>query len=338
MTTLPEAVKNAWHIVALSKQIKTNRTYSFTVTGVPVVLFRNDSDIGGLIDRCPHRNYPLSKGRIYKGAVECPYHGWRFDQSGACVDVPGCKLPNDSNNRLSAQSVRVKERHGAVFVCLSPDTADEPALPPYLGDPKYDHFWWQQGTWQGRAFDAIENVMDPFHTNHLHHGFIRRRDNRMPVTLQVNSQGTNIDMVIEQTKPDLGIMSRFLEKDRSKSISQYFPPTIVQARWQGEQSLTLCVTAFFTPSAEYSFMPFACFTTPRGLVPNWLKERAIRLFLSPVVAQDRDALAKQAAVMQKFGAPKYVSGPGDLLGNRLFQLWNGERIETGSDAPVKAEL
>ncbi len=117
---------------------------------------------------------------------------------------------------------------------LSDDASGEPDLPPDFANPDLDHFWWQQGARKGRAFGAIENVIDPFHTNHLHNGFIRRRDRRLPVNLIVTSHGDEIDMAIEQTQPDLGLMSRFLEQDRVRSVSRDYAPATVQARWEGE--------------------------------------------------------------------------------------------------------
>lgn len=338
MTGFPDAVRNAWHMVALSRDIRPGTLRKVMVCGTPIVLLRTADGPAALIDRCPHRNYPLSEGRIVDGVVECGYHGWRFDVHGRCTSVPGCVLADNGDARLNAQAVRLAERHGAIFVTLSPDAPPEPPLPPDFGNPDLDHFWWQQGVWQGRAFDAVENVMDPFHTNHLHHGFIRRRDKRLPVDLIVTSHGDSIDMAIEQTQPDLGLMSRFLEKDRERSVSRYYPPTMVQARWEGRGGLTLCVTAVFTPATEGTFTPFARFSTPKGMAPGWLKQAAIRLFLRPVVAQDREALARQHGVQTAFGHPQFVSGPGDILGNRLHQLWKGEQLRTGKDTPVRAML
>jgi phenylpropionate dioxygenase-like ring-hydroxylating dioxygenase large terminal subunit len=335
---LPASVKNAWHLVALARDIPVNGVRAVVVAGTPVALFRGAAGLGALIDRCPHRNYPLSLGRVVGAQIECSYHGWRFDPAGRCMQVPGCDVRTCDDPRLSAATVRVAERFGGIFVSLDSQSGAELELPPLLGDPGYDHFWWRQGIWQGRAYDAIENVLDPFHTNHLHHGYIRRRDRRLPVRLQVNSFGDGIEMVIEQTRPDLGLMSRFLEPDRTRSRTRYFPPTIVQARWEGAKKLTLCVTAFFTPSKESSFMPFACFSTPKGLAPEWLKQAAIRLFLRPVVAQDRRALASQSEVMEHFRGPRFTSGPGDILGGRIHRLWNGDTIPSGSDPPVEAML
>ncbi|MBN8501186.1 MAG: aromatic ring-hydroxylating dioxygenase subunit alpha [Sphingomonadales bacterium] len=335
--TFPANIRDGWHIVALSKDLPVGAVRQILLCDTPIALFRGAGELGALVDRCPHRNYPLSQGRVYNGGLECPYHGWRFSADGTCQEVPGCPAAS-LDSRLKAQPLRVAERHGAIFVALSQQAPPEPPLPPDFGNPDLDHFWWQQGTWQGRAFDAIENVMDPFHTNHLHHGFIRRRDKRLPVNLIVTSHGDGIDMAIEQTQPDLGLMSRFLERDRQRSVSRYYPPTIVQARWEGKTQLTLCVTAIFTPATAGTFTPFARFSTPKGLAPGWLKQAAIRLFLGPVVAQDRRALAGQHDVMTRFGHPQFVSGPGDILGGRLHQLWKGERLEPGTDPAIEAQL
>lgn len=336
--SFPQAVLDAWHLVALSRDMPRGKARKVMCCDTPIALFRTDEGVGALVDRCPHRNYPLSEGRVMKGTLECPYHGWRFARDGRCAEVPGCQVETACDARLAAAPLRVLERHGGVFVALSDAAPAEPAFPPDLGNPALDHFWWQQGTWRGRAFDAIENVMDPFHTNHLHHGFIRRRDKRLPVELIVTCHGNGIDMKIEQTQPDTGLMSRFLERDRSHSVSRYYPPTAVQARWVGEAQLTLCVTAIFTPATKGTFTPFACFSTPNGMAPGWLKQAAIRLFLAPVVAQDRKALERQHEVMTHFGQPKFISGPGDILKTRLHHLWMGETLPKGQDPAVKVML
>lgn len=336
--SFPKAVQDAWHMVALSRDVKHGSVRKVTLCNTPIALFRSEAGLGALVDRCPHRNYPLSEGRVHKGTLECPYHGWRFAPDGACSEVPGCLTDTTDDQRLRADSLRVFERDGAIFVTLSGSAPEEPDLPPDFGNPDLDHFWWQQGTWRGRAFDAIENVMDPFHTNHLHHGFIRRRDKRVPVNLVVTSHDDGVEMAIEQTQPDIGLMSRFLERDRERSISRYYTPATVQARWEGESKLTLCVTAIFTPATDGTFTPFARFSTPKGLAPGWLKQAAIRLFLAPVVAQDRRALERQHEVMSHFGNPRFTSGPGDILGDRLHRLWKGETLQEGRDASVPAEL
>ncbi|MCH2547113.1 MAG: aromatic ring-hydroxylating dioxygenase subunit alpha [Alphaproteobacteria bacterium] len=338
MKKIPEYFHHEWHLVALSRSLKKNSVIARKLAGVPIAIFRNAQGIAALYDRCPHRNYPLSLGQMVNGNLECPYHGWQFDGEGLCKSVPGCDLPQDAQ-KLSAQAVHVHEAHGGIFIKLGDDGPAEPEFPSLFGDPQYDHFWWEQGEWQGNTFDAIENVLDPFHTKFIHHGFIRHRSKSVPVELLVNTWERSIEMIIRQNRPDVGLMSRFLEfGGRNHSSTRYYPPTMVQAQWEGQQTLTLCVTAFFTPQDETSFRPFACFTTRKGIAPACLKEALIRLFLSPVVEQDRKALAHQHEVAQAFGAPRYTQGPGDILGSRVHKLYVGKTLEEKQDAPIIAEL
>ena len=337
MTPLPESIARSWQMASLSRELK-GKPLARTVADTPLVLFRDAAGRAvALLDRCPHRNYPLSEGHIVDGAVQCPYHGWRFGADGACVDVPGCALDADEGQRLSAQPVEVRELPGAVLVRLEPGGPELPDLGPW-GAADHDHFWWSQGVWRGRALDALENVLDPFHTNFIHDGIIRRSNRRIPVRLSVEAGEDWIESIIEQPQPDMGWMSRMLEPPRDRSRTRLYSPTLVQARWEGPRGLTLCVTVFFTPVTPTTLAPFACFTTPKGRGPGWLKERAIRFFLEKVVAQDRHALARQLDNIERFGAPRFLQGPGDLLGARVAQLYQGQKIEPAHEGPFDFEL
>lgn len=334
---IADPMRAGWQLAALSSDVGDG-PLARTVADTPLVLFRTRGGVAALVDRCPHRNYPLSKGRVEDGAITCPYHGWRFAADGACVSVPGCAPGAADAARLAAASVDVHEAHGAVFVRLERGDDPAPAFRAPFGLANHDHFWWDQGEWRGTAFDAIENVLDPFHTSELHHGFIRRRDRRIPVTLTVENFERGIEMTIDQSRPDRGIMSRMLERDRTRSRTRYDAPTAVQAMWEGRDRLTLCVTAYFTPVTRSSFRPYACFTTPQGILPAWLKKAGLKAFLLPVVRQDRLALSAQADVVGSFGAAQYAQGPGDILGGRVHKIYAGQKLKPGITDRVSAEL
>lgn len=336
MTPLPDSLARSWQMAALSRELR-GKPLARTVADTPLVLFRDDRGHAvALIDRCPHRNYPLSDGKVVAGAIQCPYHGWRFGSDGACVEVAGCDLAAGQDRRLAASPVEVQEINGAILIRLTPG-ADLPDLGPWDA-PDHDHFWWSQGVWRGRAIDAIENVLDPFHTNFIHDGLIRTSKRRMPVRLSVRTGEDWIESVIEQPEPDMGWMSRLLEPPRERSRTRLHAPTLVQARWEGPKGLTLCVTVFFTPVTATSLMPFARFTTPKGRGPGWLKQVAIRAFLEAVVAQDRHALARQLDNIERFGAPRFLQGPGDLLGARVAQVYQGQRLVPSEDEPIDCRL
>lgn len=332
-----DPMRTAWHLAALSIDVSA-KPISRTIAGTPVVLYRTASGIAALVDRCPHRNYPLSKGRIEGETIVCPYHGWAFARTGACTRVAGFGGEAETGStHLSATSVEVLERHGAVYVLLEGD-ASFPEAPGPHGDPAYDHFWWDQGEWRGTVFDAVENVMDPFHTTELHHGHIRSRDRRQPVTISVENFERAVETTVEQAMPDNGFMARIFERSRTRSRSRFDPPARFQGVWEGRGGVNISVLVHFTPTTKGRIRPVACFTTPRGLIPAGIKSRVIKAFIAPVVRQDRDVLAVQAETIERFGGPRYAQGPGDPLGGRVRRLMNGETLRPGVTDRFEATL
>src|SRR5438270_11894608 len=79
-----------WYVASFSADLSTAKPLARVVCGTPLALFRATGDQAvAVLDRCPHRNVPLSCGAVRDGLPECCYHGWRFDAAGACRTVPG---------------------------------------------------------------------------------------------------------------------------------------------------------------------------------------------------------------------------------------------------------
>ena len=87
-----------WYPVAWSRDLKRGKLLAVRFAGEPIVLVRGqDGTAFALEDRCAHRQVPLSKGLVQGSAIRCCYHGWSYDGSGRCIDVPYLgkgKLPN----------------------------------------------------------------------------------------------------------------------------------------------------------------------------------------------------------------------------------------------------
>ncbi len=87
-----------WYPLAWSRELKPGATLAAAFAGEPIVLVRPKSGpVFALADRCAHRQVPLSNGMVEGCALRCGYHGWAYDQTGRCTDVPYLgrgKLPN----------------------------------------------------------------------------------------------------------------------------------------------------------------------------------------------------------------------------------------------------
>ena len=330
--TLPANLETTWLPVALARQI-LRKPLRREVAGQAIVLWRSKTGVHAFRDRCPHRNYPLSHGRIEDGQLVCPYHGWRFNSDGGCVEVPGC--PRDTLGKLGAETVAVAELAGAIFVRLAGDAAFD--APPMPDSPDFDHFWWPQRATPARVYDALDNVLDPFHTNFIHNGLIRVKARRQPVAQTIRAHERHFEASYVQDT-DYGWMSRALEGPRSESRGFYYPPVVFQGRWEGPKGLNLCLTLWFVPESEQSLRPMARFSTPKSKGPAWLKQALIRLFLLPVIEQDAQALKVLQDNIQRFGGPRFKAGPGDRLTALLTALYQGRSLEPGTHGPFHMEL
>src|SRR5690242_7284304 len=77
------ALARAWHAVARSEDV-ADGPVGVELLGERWALVRLDGQLTALADRCPHRLAPLSIGAACGSTLQCAYHGWRFDRTGAC--------------------------------------------------------------------------------------------------------------------------------------------------------------------------------------------------------------------------------------------------------------
>jgi phenylpropionate dioxygenase-like ring-hydroxylating dioxygenase large terminal subunit len=120
-------VSNAWYCAAWSESIGRQPVHR-KFLGEPIVLYRTESGAPvALSNRCPHRFAPMHKGCLKGDQIECPYHGLRFEPSGACAHNPhgDGKIPQAA--KLKAYPLH--ERDGIVWIWMGdPEKADAALL------------------------------------------------------------------------------------------------------------------------------------------------------------------------------------------------------------------
>src|SRR5438876_10354935 len=97
--------------------------------GEDLVAFRDSrGEVGLLAANCPHRGANLFFGRNEECGLRCAYHGWKYDTSGRCVDMP--TMPPESRLRGKVRLTAYPTREWGEFVWAYLGPADrEPALP-----------------------------------------------------------------------------------------------------------------------------------------------------------------------------------------------------------------
>ena len=140
-----------------------------TLLGEPLIVFRDsEGRVGVLDEHCPHRGASLFFGRNEEGGVRCVYHGWKFDVSGHCLDLPS--EPQDSQMRCKVKAKAYPAQiAGRVLWVYMGEASPAPALPAFewLGVPDeqiYVSRWHQECNYA----QAMEGELDSAHVGFLH--------------------------------------------------------------------------------------------------------------------------------------------------------------------------
>lgn len=140
--------------------------------GEDLVAFRDSAGQVGIMElACPHRLASLALGRNEEGGLRCIYHGWKIDVNGKILEMP-CEPPASRfKDHLTHVAYPTREAADLIWVYMGPK--DE--MPPF------PNFNWMTvpathrsigKIWEECNFvQAMEGVLDSFHTNLLHSGF-----------------------------------------------------------------------------------------------------------------------------------------------------------------------
>jgi phenylpropionate dioxygenase-like ring-hydroxylating dioxygenase large terminal subunit len=163
---------NVWTIVGCARDVRAGKLYPRTIAGERMVMFRDaEGRPAALIDRCPHRGVALSLGKLCNGVVECPFHGWRFDATGANRLVPW--NPDARREVLGATALPIREIDGLLWLHTGPVATTEPAPGETLLRADLVRTV-QSALWRTHWTRAMENMLDMPHLPFVHRRTIGR--------------------------------------------------------------------------------------------------------------------------------------------------------------------
>lgn len=156
-----------WQPVYQASRLRTGRAVPLKIMSEEYTLYRGESGTPYITaPRCPHRLTRLSTGKVEGEDIRCFYHGWKFDGSGQCLEMPA--EPPGSERRLAIRSYPVREYLGLIFAYLGEGEPPEfPRYPHIEGPGEPDWFVHLRPI---NYFTQIDNVVDPAHTPFTHAG------------------------------------------------------------------------------------------------------------------------------------------------------------------------
>lgn len=160
--------RRAWHPVMRAADLARGGLSAVCVLGEDIVLWRGDQGIHAWQDLCVHRGVRLSLGRVVDGcALRCAYHGWTYDESGQCEQMPAHpSVQPPARARVRAYSCA--EHAGLVWISLEAGGA-----PPQLAefsDPAFRQIPCGPYPSAAGAPRLVENFLDVAHLPIVHEG------------------------------------------------------------------------------------------------------------------------------------------------------------------------
>ncbi len=327
-----------WFICATAKELR-QRPIAKTLLGIPLVLFRDESgQPAALLDRCPHRNVPLSLGQVINGQLQCGYHGWRFDGQGTCRFIPS--LPGEPDGKARrALGYPAVEQDGFVWVYSTPGIMPEsrPYRFPKLGAAGYTSV--RQVVYaESTMHAALENALDVPHTQFLHSGLFRSKSRGIEITAIVRRSADRVVAeYVGEPRPS-GLVARLLSPSGGlvTHFDRFILPSIAEVEYSLGSENHFLVSAAMTPISDFYTQITSVVSFKLRLLPAWLVKFFVKPLALQIFKQDAAILKQQTQNIHRFFGEQYASTEIDVLGRHIWRLLRG--AERGEKAMPEGNL
>ncbi len=326
-----------WYPVARSSELR-HKPLALTLMDTPLVVFRDAAGRPAVVlDRCGHRNYPLSLGQVTSdGLLQCGYHGWSYDGSGRCLRVPGLREVR-TQSTWHVPSYATVEQDGFVWAWGEPDA--EPTRPPFAlpavagrgaGETVF------RADLDSTLRASLENALDVPHTAFLHRGLFRGKT-RNPITAVRRPIAGGVE--VQYLGEPVGMGPIRLPEGSGRTFDhwdRFFLPSIAQIEYAVDGWFRVVNTLVQLPLSPFKTRAWFVvrFSSP---LPAPLVRAVVHQQGRRILGQDADALARQTERTRSLGGERYASTELDLLGTAIWRLLHqAEAAEqnAGDDLPL----
>ena len=235
-------IKNHWYAVEFGHEVADQPVLA-RVHGHDLVLWRRpNGTVSAQSDLCVHRGGSLAGGAVVGDCVQCPYHGWRYDPDGACVEIPANREGLPIPRKARIDTYPCVERYGFVWVFLGDlPAAERPPMPELDGldehtearaegyRPIFGDF-----TWQANYDRVLENAVDIAHTPFVHSGSFGNKEQPEIQEFDLDETRrdgylTSVTATVELEPPRPSGMWRFISKKDRPPVSTstgFYPPNV----------------------------------------------------------------------------------------------------------------
>jgi phenylpropionate dioxygenase-like ring-hydroxylating dioxygenase large terminal subunit len=170
-TPMGDLLRRYWTPALLSVELPDRDSVPVRVRllGENLVAFRDtEGKVGLVAENCPHRGASMFFGRNEECGLRCPYHGWKFDVDGTCVDMPSEPPDSTFKNRVRIPAYPVHESGGIVWTYLGPRDTMTPFRDFGTETLPDEHVYARKLHTTCNWVQAMEGNLDSAHISWLH--------------------------------------------------------------------------------------------------------------------------------------------------------------------------
>ena len=165
-----ELLRRYWMPIACTGELTEQKPIkAVRLLGEDLVVYRDKARRYGVVgEQCPHRKASLAFGRVDEDGIRCPYHGWKFDCTGKCLEMPAEPESGGFKDKIKHVAYPAERLGGLIWTYMGPQPA------PLL--PRWDVLTWENGKrwvqkheiYKCNWLQPMENSVDPSHLYWLH--------------------------------------------------------------------------------------------------------------------------------------------------------------------------
>ena len=205
-------MRSGWQPVHRSQDLPSGRAKPLRIMSEDFTLFRGESGKAQVLaHRCAHRGTQLSAAWVEGDTLRCLYHGWRYDATGQCVEMPAEGAAYAA--RVKIASYPTREHLGLIFVYFGEGEPPAfPHIPAFVGEGHVETY---VEYFPCNFFQCWENSFDEYHVHFTHRtGGMHPRYPELP------------EMTFTET--DYGILRRAETKDGRVKLSPFLMPNVLR--------------------------------------------------------------------------------------------------------------
>jgi phenylpropionate dioxygenase-like ring-hydroxylating dioxygenase large terminal subunit len=263
-------IYNQWYVILTSKELKSHKPIRVKRFNENLALWRDE--IGQaccLADKCCHRGVSLACGKIVNGKLECPFHGFLYDNSGKVKMIPANGMNKPVPETMKVLAYKTYEAYGLIWLWWGDEDkiTQQPFFFTELAPFSYSTF---KDHWNVHYSRAIENQLDVVHLPFVHRTTIGRGNKTLvngPVVVRDEELITfYVDNVIDDGKTTPLKPDEIPDYEKLFHLQFHYPNI-----WQNLISDKIRAFAAFVPVDEANTIIYIRYYQNMIRIP-WLKQ------------------------------------------------------------------